>query len=172
VSISQRVSRLTVAVALLATILVVPTAIAYEAQVAGQVVVTGPAATVKCNEKPLVTATVLESGTGQPIADHTVFWELVETQHAGDSLSDTETMTNASGMTTVMVTFGPAPGQRTVRATADDAHGDLVIRCAGGLPDTAAVAEQPWVMSNLGMILAVGAVLLGLGFLGLQVRRG
>jgi hypothetical protein len=154
-----------------ATIGLVPAVMAYEGQVAGQVIVAGPGVTVDCQGAADVTATVLESGTGEPIQGQTVLWELVQTQHADDSLSDSETRTNSAGQTTVQVTFGDVPGQRTVRATADDAHGDVVINCAGGLPDTATSAPEPASASLLGVIIAAAAVVIGFGFLGLQIRR-
>jgi hypothetical protein len=167
----QRLLRLVVLACAFAAIGLVPTVTAYEGQVAGQVIVAGPVATAACRAPADVVATVLESGTGDPIQGQTVLWELVRTQHADDSLSGTETRTNADGETTVQVLFGDAPGQRTVRATADDAQGDFVINCAAGLPDTATSAPESTPTSVLGSIIAATAVLLGFGFLGLQIRR-
>lgn len=163
----KSLARLLAAVALLALISA-PAVLGYAGEVAGQVIVSGPGVTVSCAEDATLTAHVVDN-TGKPIEGQPLSWEITQRQHADDRLSDTETVTDANGDAKTRLIFGPAEGPRTVRATADDEHGDTVVTCAGGLPPTSTV--PPATGPAWAMVLAGAAVLLG-SFLAVRRIRG
>lgn len=162
----------------LASIALAASAFAYSGQVAGQVVVNGPDFVIACGYNWTVKAHVTESGTGNPIEGQPVHWEIVsQPSGASDTLTDTDTVTNASGNTStkIHVTEG-VYGTRTVRATADDVSTDFVLDCqADGLPPTSVASSAdslPVSSFNWAMLAAAGAVIAGFGILGLRfVRR-
>ena len=112
-----------------------------------QVLLSGPNV-VKCDRSATITAKVVLTETGEPVGKQIVRWSLAQTQSAGDGLSAASTITNANGKTSVKLIFGPAAGKRVVQASIAGGAPTITVRCAGGLPQTSAVApaddqEQP-----------------------------
>jgi LPXTG-site transpeptidase (sortase) family protein len=126
---------------LLATLGVAAPTSAYIDQAPFQILMGGPGRTVRCDRSVTVTATVLDAKTGEPIRRQNVQWSFSQTQSSGDSLSATQTSTNARGQTSITVSFGPVAGSRRVRASASIVSSAVEVRCAGGLPATVAMSE-------------------------------
>jgi len=148
--------------------------LAYSGQVAGQVVVSGPDFTIACGYDWTLKAHVTESGTGDPIDGQPVHWQIVTTPDSSDTLSDTDTVTNASGDTQTKLHVGSAYGQRAVEATADQVTSQFTVDCeANGLPPTSVADSTTPVSSsfNWALVAAAGAVLAGFGIIGLRFAR-
>jgi Bacterial Ig-like domain (group 1) len=143
---------------LLATV-VAATAIGYAGEVAATVEASGPSGLQACNTPITITALV-EDIDGKPIEGQPVTWSFLSGSVSGDTILDTETTTNASGIATTQVQFACSPRSVTIQALADDATGTMVLALSGeGLPrtDTAPASSLP------AMALAALAVLIGSG---------
>lgn len=144
---------------LLLAMMAVASVAAYEGEVAATVEGSGPAGPQACNTAITVTMRV-EDIDGNPIEGQTVLWSFASGNIAGDSILDTETLTNASGIATTQVQLACTPHTVTVQGDADDATGTLALTSSGeGLPrtDTANSSNVP------AMALAALAVLIGSG---------
>jgi hypothetical protein len=132
-------SRLRVAVlAALMVVAAVPAATsAYVGQVASNVTVTGPTGTIQCGQANQFQATVFESN-GTRVGQHPVTWSIVSGPvGANDTVNPSSTTTNNNGVASTSVTFGGPAGPRTLRATSDNAFGQIVVDpqgCATPLP--------------------------------------
>jgi hypothetical protein len=117
---------------------------AYQGQPVFQLFVGGPGGTVRCDQPVAITATVIDVKTGAPVRLQNVTWSLAAVS-PGDHLSASVTTTNASGQTSVVLSFGPAAGARTVTARATISSASTTVACSGGLPATSAnlPAGQP-----------------------------
>ena len=109
----------------------------YIEQRLSQVLLSAPN-TVKCNRAATITAKVVATESGKPLANQIVRWSLTQTQSSGDGLNAASTVTNDRGKTSVRLTFGPAAGPRTVRASIAGTSPTVTVRCSGGLPATLA----------------------------------
>jgi LPXTG-site transpeptidase (sortase) family protein len=109
--------------------------VGYVDQTQVQVVLSGPN-TVRCNRSATISARVVSTENGRPVRNQVVSWALTQTQSSGDGLSAASTITNRRGNTSVTLSFGPAAGPRTVRASVTVTSPSITIRCAGGLPRT------------------------------------
>ena len=118
------------------------TASGYIEQRLSQVLLSGPN-TVKCDRVATITAKVVATESGRPIANQIVRWSLVQTQSSSDGLNAATTITNDKGKTSVRVIFGPAAGPRTVRASAAGTSPSITVRCSGGLPKTSTRPVDP-----------------------------
>jgi LPXTG-site transpeptidase (sortase) family protein len=108
---------------------------AYIDQANVQVVLSGPNV-VRCNRDATISARVISADNGRPVRNQVVSWALTQTQSSGDGLSASSTVTNRRGRTSVNLSFGPAAGSRTVRASVTVTSPSITVRCAGGLPRT------------------------------------
>ncbi len=126
-------------------VLVAP-ASGYIKQRFSQVLLSGPSV-VKCNRAATINAKVVSTETGKPIDNQIITWSLAQTQSLGDGLSQTSTITNKNGKTSVTLTFGPAAGPRVVRASIAGGSPTITVRCAGGLPRTSTVPPAGFVES-------------------------
>jgi LPXTG-site transpeptidase (sortase) family protein len=109
--------------------------VGYVDQTQVQVVLSGPN-TVRCNRSATISARVVSTENGRPVRNQVVSWALTQSQSSGDGLSASSTITNRRGRTSVTLSFGPAAGARTVRASVTVTSPSITIRCAGGLPRT------------------------------------
>jgi len=147
----------------LLALIAVASVAAYAGQVAGVVQLNGPTGTVDCDENLNVTATILETGTGDPIEGQPVTFSFVSGNVAGDVIVDPSVTTDVNGEATTQLDLALV-GARvvTIQAMADDVAGTLTITCsAAGLPRTATLPET----SMVGMVAAAIAVLLGSGLI-------
>jgi LPXTG-site transpeptidase (sortase) family protein len=67
-------------------------------------------------------------------------------------------VTNKKGKTSVKLTFGPAAGPRTVRASIAGGAPSVTVRCAGGLPKTSPLAPDGHVEQPPALVVAPPAV--------------
>lgn len=116
--------------------MVAPT-LGYIGQAPVQIGLTGPSGTVSCADDVTLTATVVDTGTGSPVAEQIVTWELSDGAAEGDSLSGASSVTDAQGQASVRLSFGDASGTRVVSATVTIVTTPLRVRCDDGLPQTA-----------------------------------
>lgn len=128
--------------ALVLMALTVATTGGYIEQKLSQVLLSGPN-TVRCDRAATITATVVATESGRPIANQIVRWSLAGTQSSGDGLNATSTVTNDRGKTSVRLIFGPAAGPRTVQASAGGSSPTIRVRCSGGLPKTSVRPAHP-----------------------------
>ena len=128
--------------ALVLMALTVGTTGGYINQKLSQVLLSGPN-TVRCDRAATITATVVATESGRPIANQIVRWSLAGTQSSGDGLNATSTVTNDRGKTSVRLIFGPAAGPRTVQASAGGSSPTIRVRCSGGLPRTSVRPADP-----------------------------
>ena len=119
--------RLSLVLAVVISALSVATALGYAGETAKSVTVSGPTGQVQCDTTYALKATVIgNSGTGVP--GKLVSWLIVSSPSgATDTLSPASSTTDASGVATTTITFGGVVGSRTIRATADNAFGQLVL---------------------------------------------
>jgi hypothetical protein len=161
--------------ALAALFVVASTAVVlgYAGQVAGQVSLGGPSATVSCSSSWFITAHVTEAGTGNPIQGQPVHWTITSTPDNGDSIASADTVTDQNGDTQTTLNLTSTPGDRTVEAQADSQTGRMSVDCAaGGLPPTATAGPSvPTSPFNYGLLLAAAAVLTGLGIFAFRAAR-
>jgi LPXTG-site transpeptidase (sortase) family protein len=128
-------------------------ALAYIQQRDGQVLVSAPNV-VKCDRVAKIKAKVVEAKSGKPITKQIVRWGLAASQSSGDRLSAASTKTNSNGWTSVVLSFGPAAGRRTVRATIAGGSSSVTIRCAGGLPKTSPIMADDDVQQPPALVVA------------------
>jgi LPXTG-site transpeptidase (sortase) family protein len=128
---------LAVAFALVMTAVGAASSVAYIGQAQIQILLSGPS-TVRCNRSATISARVVSTEDGRPVRNQVVSWSLTRSQSSGDGLSSSRTVTDRRGRTGVTLSFGPAAGSRTVRASANVTSPSITVRCAGGLPKTAA----------------------------------
>jgi hypothetical protein len=144
---------------LLLVLTAVATAVGYAGEVTATIEVSGPAGLQACNTPITLTARA-EDIDGDPIEGQPVEWSFVSGNVSGDTILDTMTVTNSSGIATTQVRFACSVRSVTIQALADDASGTVVIALSGkGLPgtDTAPGSSLP------AMALAAFAVLIGSG---------
>jgi hypothetical protein len=119
--------RLVLALVLLATGLSAPAALGYQGQVPTNVTVTGPTEPVICGTTYEIQALVLDT-FGNKVADQGVVWtEFITPVGAMDVLSPSVSNTDANGIARTRITFGGVTGNRTIRATAASAFGQIVL---------------------------------------------
>ncbi len=94
----------------------------------------GPAGVVSCQSQVVITATVRDAETGVLVSHQAVEWDIKVSLSPGDRLSDRSTVTGADGKTSVTLSFGPAEGTRTVRATISTFPATIDVTCRGGVP--------------------------------------
>lgn len=144
---------------LLLALVAVTSVAAYSAQVTATVVVSGPSGPQACNTPITITAQV-QDVSGNLIAGQPVQWSMVSGNITGDTILDTTTTSNASGIASTQVQFACTPHSVTFGVLADQASGTLVLSVSGqGLPRTDTAPET----STLAMMLAALAVLIGSG---------
>ena len=157
------------------------TAAGYAGQVAGSVEIT--VGSIKCNQPITVTATVLDNN-GKVISGQPVEWTFTSTPSTTDAISPSSTTTNANGVATTVVTLACIPGNRQVRATADQVSGTAVIgltqegtlgstggpgQGGNGLPNT--TTGPPGAPPEPGLLLVLLAMLVVLVGAGVTARR-
>ncbi len=159
----------------------VATAAGYAGSVPGSVEIT--VGSVNCNQPVVVTATVLDTA-GQAIPGQMVEWTLTSTPSSADAISPSSSTTDASGVATTSLTLSCIPGNRQLRATADQVSGTAVIALpqggtlgstggpgqgGNGLPNTTTAPADAAPGPGLFLVLlAILAVLVGAG---VTVRR-
>ncbi len=112
-------------------------ALGYIGQAPVQIGLIGPSGTVPCADDVTITATVVDTGTGSPIAEQIVTWELSDRVADDDALSVASSVTDAQGQASVRLSFGETSGTRVVSATVTIVTTPLQVRCDVGLPQTA-----------------------------------
>jgi len=91
-----------------------------------------------------------------------VAWSFAASPSSGDEIVEATTTTDAQGVTSTTVILACEAGDRTIKATAGQAFGSVVLSVTGeGLPDTSTAPSDtaPW-----GVLLAALAVLVLVGF--------
>lgn len=141
-------------VALALTVGTALTAVAYIEQSQIQILLSGPSGAVRCDRSAAITAKVVSTQSGKPVANQLVHWSLVGSQSSGDGLTAASTVTGRNGTTSVSLIFGPVAGARTVRASASNVSPAITVRCAGALPKTAPLPPLGFVEQPSGVLLA------------------
>jgi hypothetical protein len=134
-------------------------ALGYAGQVAATLELSSPSGPQACGTPITITARVVDT-SDDPIEGQPVSWAFIDGNVSGDSILDTETTTNASGVATTQAQFACSARSVTIQAIADDATGTVVVALSGeGLPrtNTAPGSSMP------AIALAALAVLLGSG---------
>ena len=151
----RRHTRLIVVATLTAALVLmtVMSTVGYIEQRLSQVLLSGPNV-VKCNRAATITAKVVGTESGKPLANQIVRWSLAGTQSSGDGLNAASTVTNARGKTSVRLVFGPAAGPRTVRASIAGTSPTITVRCSGGLPKTSALPPLGYVPEPSAALMA------------------
>jgi sortase A len=121
----------------LALVALVGPASGYIGQAPVQIGLTGPSGPVSCADQVTLTATVVDTGTGAPVAEQIVDWELTDGAQDGDALSGATSITDTQGMATIQLSFGASSGAREVSATVTVVTTPILVRCDVGLPQTA-----------------------------------
>jgi LPXTG-site transpeptidase (sortase) family protein len=121
----------------LALVALVGPASGYIGQAPVQIGLTGPSGPVACADRVTLTATVVDTGTGAPVAEQIVDWELTDGAQDGDALSGATSITDTQGMATIQLSFGASSGAREVSATVTVVTTPILVRCDVGLPQTA-----------------------------------
>ncbi len=133
----------------------------YNGQVPTQVTVGGPSGAVICGDELAITAMVVDQD-GKAIEGQQVAWSFAASPSSGDEIVEATTTTDAQGVTSTTVILACEAGDRTIKATAGEAFGSVVLSVTGeGLPDTSTAPSEtaPW-----GLLLAALAVLVLVGF--------
>jgi len=133
---SERVAVLVVGASVALMALVAP-ALGYIGQAPVQVGVSGPPGDVSCLDQVTLTATVVDTSTGSPVAEQAVTWELTDSVTTGDALNGTSSITDAQGQASIVLSFGPETGAREVTASVTIVATPIRVRCDVGLPQTA-----------------------------------
>jgi LPXTG-site transpeptidase (sortase) family protein len=120
----------------LALVALVGPASGYIGQAPVQIGLAGPSGPVSCADQVTLTATVVDTGTGTPVAEQIVSWELTDGAQDGDTLSGATSITDAQGQATIQLSFGASSGAREVSATVTIVTTPIVVRCDVGLPQT------------------------------------
>ena len=145
---------LTVALAVVLALGSAAVVIGYVDQTNIQIQLSGPSGTIKCDRVAAITARVVSLKNGKPVANQIVRWDLVQSQSSADGLTAASTVTDGKGTTHVSLVFGPVAGARSVRASASTAGSSVTVRCAGGLPATAARPPDGFVIQPSAALLA------------------
>lgn len=153
--------------AVAAALFTAATVAAYAGQVAESIQI--GVGTIKCNSPITVTATVLDNN-GKAISGKAVAWNFVSTPSTSDTISPRSSTTNALGVATTTVRLACIPGNRQLRATADQVSGTAVFGLTEGqvlgitgLPNTTAAPPGSRPESSSGLpLLVMLVVLLGL----------
>lgn len=133
----------------------VPT-LGYIGQAPVQLGVSGPPGVVSCLDQVTLTATVVDTTTGSPVAEQVVTWDLTESVSTGDALSDTRSVTDAQGRAVIVLSLGAQTGAREVTASVTIVATPIQVRCDVALPQTslappgAAAADQVAQAANPG----------------------
>ena len=133
----------------------------YNGQVPTQVTASGPSGAVTCGDELTITAMVVDQD-GKAIEGQQVAWSFAASPSSGDEILQPATTTNAQGNASTTVILSCEAGDRTIKATAGEAFGSVVLSVTGeGLPDTSTAPSEtpPW-----GILLAALAVLVLVGF--------
>jgi LPXTG-site transpeptidase (sortase) family protein len=123
--------------AMVAIVAVVAPALGYIGQAPVQVGVSGPPGDVSCLDQVTLTASVVDTSTGSPVAEQVVTWELTDGIAPGDALSGTSSVTDAQGQASIVLSFGQQTGAREVTASVTIVATPIRVRCDVGLPQTA-----------------------------------
>jgi hypothetical protein len=138
----------------------------YAGQVVATIEVSGPLGQLSCDTPISITARV-EDINGDPIEGQSVTWSFDSGNVSGDTILDTTTTTNASGIATTQVQLTCSPHSVTLLAAADDATGSIVLTItgAGGVLGTTGLPRTDTSMGTSlpAMALGVLAVLIGSG---------
>jgi hypothetical protein len=144
------------------------TAFGYAGEVAAAVTVAGPGGTLECDVEITVTATIVDAA-GAPISGQPVDWSFESSPSSSDTINETPTTTNASGVATTTVVLACVAGDREIRASADDVNASAVLGVtAAGLPNTSTLPVQlpaSQDLSLIGTLLAVLAMAAGGAFM-------
>jgi nitrous oxidase accessory protein NosD len=142
---------------LLLTAVGVAAVAAYSGEVAGTVQVSAPSGLQACNTPITITANI-EDIDGKPIEGQPVTWSFISGNVAGDTILDTSSTTNASGVATTQAQFACTAHSVTIGAVADAVSGTAVVALSGdGLPGTDTAPPSSFVA----IALAALAVLIG-----------
>src|SRR5258706_4959739 len=115
----SRLAPVPAAIGALLLMLVAASAVAaYSGQVAVLVLASGPSGPQPCGTPITVTATV-EDIDGNPIEGQPVTWSFLGGNVSGDTILDTSTTTNASGVPTTPIKFACTPPSVTVHAAVE-----------------------------------------------------
>lgn len=135
---------------------------AYAAEVAATVEASGPSGAQACGTPIAITSRV-EDVAGRPIEGQPVEWSFLSGDVTGDTILDTNTTTNATGVASTQVQLACVPHTVTIQAMADLASGTLALTSSGeGLPrtDTALASSLPaTVLAALAVIAGSGLIL-------------
>lgn len=136
---------------------------AYAGEVAAQVVANGPGGVLRCHRDLPLTATVVDKN-GKAIEGQPVSWSITATPSSDDVLGNGTTITNANGVATTTINMDCVVGDRSVRATADDAFDDIALTLSeAGLPGTFTAPSNTtpaWALAAAALAVLVGAGLL------------
>ena len=119
-------------------------AIAYDKQPLAKILLSGPSV-VRCNQSATIGVRVVGLKSGKPLKLQTVNFRLVTQQSGRDRLNKSQGRTNLDGSTSLQLSFGPAAGPRSVRATIPNYSTTITVRCAGGLPKTSVLPPADFV---------------------------
>jgi LPXTG-site transpeptidase (sortase) family protein len=133
---SGRMAALMVAASIAMPAIAAP-ALGYVGQAPVQIGVSGPPGDVSCLDRTTLTATVVDTATGAPVAEQVVTWELSDPVSTGDALSGTSSVTDTQGQATIELSFGQETGPREVSASVTIVTTPIRVRCDVGLPQTA-----------------------------------
>ena len=153
------------------------TAFGYAGEVAAAVTIASPGGTLECDVDITVTATIVDA-TGALISGHSVDWSFESSPSSLDTINETPTTTDASGVATTTVVLACVAGDREIRAGADNISASAVLGVtAAGLPNTSTLPVQAPASQDLslvGTLLAVLAMAAGgaLTFRRISLRRG
>jgi hypothetical protein len=120
--------------AVLLTLTMAATALAYQKTPAGSITVNAHGS---CGTPVTLTATVLDA-TGAPVSGQSVEWALVSSPSGSEKITETPTVTDSQGVATTTITLVSGSGDRGIRATAGDVSGSAVLgsaysSCVGGV---------------------------------------
>jgi LPXTG-site transpeptidase (sortase) family protein len=108
----------------------------YIGQAPVQIGIAGPSGMVSCLDDVTLTATIVDTSTGHPVAEQVVGWELTRDVASDDALSAPSSVTDAQGQATVTLSFGMETGVREVTASVTIVSTPIQVRCDVGLPQT------------------------------------
>lgn len=128
-------------IGLLAMSGVVPAALGYIGQAPLVIQLSGPSGAVSCDDTVEITATVIGIESGEPVEEQIVQWKLTERVSDDDALSESSSITDADGQTSIELSFGDKPGAREVTAEATIVKTPIQVMCGDGLPQTS--LERP-----------------------------
>jgi len=103
----------------------------------------GPSGAVQCDGEAKVTATVRDAESGVLVPGQAVHWDFKTRLASGDAVKPATTVTDENGQTSVIVTFGPVEGRRTVRAMIANWPTTTTVTCQGGVSATPSPSPSP-----------------------------